>query len=79
MDKIYSVTIITAQGVNAFRVGGKVQTMDDGEYIDNVISKIEKTGLRITGDPYDHYCGYDDKGKMLFSVNCLAPCEVIYS
>ena len=69
-EQIKSVTVITSQGVNKFELGGFVE----GEKIDKII--IE--GLRFTGDPYDHYCGYNSTGKMLFSVNCLAPCEVIY-
>jgi len=66
------VTIITAQGVKSYRVGDKMFGTNE------VIAEIKKQGLYFTGDPFDHYCGFDKDGKMIFSVNCLAPCEVIY-
>jgi len=69
---IKELNIITAQGVKTYKVGKKVP------FENNVIAEIKKGVLYFTGDPFDHYIGYDDKGKMLFSVNCLAPCDVVY-
>lgn len=66
------LTIITAQGVKSYVVGRKIPGTDD------VIDNIKIKQLYFTGDPYDHYCGFNKDGKMLFSVNCLCPCEVIY-
>ena len=66
------ITIVTTQGVSIYRVG---QKMLGGEAI---IERIEIKPLYFTGDPFDHYCGFDKDGNMLFSINCLVPCEVIY-
>lgn len=55
-----------------YRVG---DTMMNGE----VIAKIILVELHFTGDPYDHYAGYNKDGEMLFSVNCLCPCDVTYN
>lgn len=64
------VTIITAQGVKSYEVG---------EHLRNgIIDVIKSSSLYFNGDPFDHYCGYDASGKMLFSINCLVPCEVEY-
>lgn len=71
---IRKLTIITAQGVNCYEVGRPMYYQDDKR----VIEKIEIKPLYFQGDPYDHYCGFDENGEMMFSVNCLAPCEVIY-
>ncbi len=81
MPEIYKVTVITTQGVNTFEVGGTIHVPnnEDGTFTDKHIATIKQVGLRITGDPYDHYCGFDNVGEMLFSINCLAPCEVLYS
>lgn len=68
---IKSLTIVTAVGVKTFELTGMV-----GE---KQIAAIAKEPLYITGDPYDHYIGRDDDGDMIFSVNCLAPCEIEYS
>lgn len=67
---IKELTIITAQGVKSYRLGEKV----NGQ----TLTTIKIAQLYFTGDPFDHYCGYDENGKMIFSVNCLAPCEVVY-
>jgi hypothetical protein len=67
---IKELTIITAQGVKSYQLGEKV----NGQ----TLTTIKVTQLYFTGDPFDHYCGYDENGKMLFSVNCLALCEVVY-
>ena len=43
-----------------------------------MIVKIVKGFIRINGDPEDHYLGYNDKGEVIFSVNCLIPCVITY-
>jgi hypothetical protein len=68
---IKELTIVTAQGVKMYYIGQEIQG--------RLLSAIEVRPLLFTGDPFDHYCGFDDKGEMLFSVNCLAPCVVEYS
>lgn len=68
---ISSLTIVTAVGVKTHEVSGMV-----GE---NQIATIKKEMLFITGDPYDHYIGRNKDGEMVFSVNCLVPCEIEYS
>ena len=67
---IKEVTIVTAQGVKAHTLG---------EFFNvGIITDIKISQLWFQGDPYDHYCGYDLNGTMLFSINCLVPCEVVY-
>ena len=68
---IEKLTIVTAQGVKEYAVGKKVGL--------GIVEKIKIDQIRFTGDPFDHYCGFDEKGKMLFSVNCLVPCEIEYT
>ena len=68
---IEKLSVVTAMGSKCYSVGHEIGGKE--------IAKIELSYIRFTGDPYDHYCGYDDKGKMLFSVNCLVPCEIEYS
>ena len=67
---IKSLTIVTAQGVKTYEIGQRLNC--------STIIEIKKAFIYITGDPFNHYCGYDSKGKMLFSVNCLAPCDIEY-
>lgn len=70
---IKKVTIVTNQGVKEFEVGKKCPDKDV------VIESIKMSPIIFTGDPYDHYTGWDKDKKMLFSINCLVPCEVIYN
>ena len=69
---IKELNIITAQGVKTYRVGKNLPIEN------NIIAEIKKGCLWFNGDSFNHYIGYDYKGKMLFSVNCIAPCEVVY-
>lgn len=70
MQFIKSVTLINIQGVKIYRVGDQVEN--------NIIHTIEQRPLYFQGDPFDHYVGLTAEGKMLFSVNCLVPCDVVY-
>lgn len=67
---ILQVTIVTGQGVNTYLVGELING--------KTIHKIGKQPIHFTGDPFDHYVGRDDSGAVLFSINCLIPCEIIY-
>jgi hypothetical protein len=67
---ISELTIVTAQGVKTYHAGDTV----NGRQID----KIRLAELYFTGDPFDHYIGYTKEGDMIFSVNCLVPCEIVY-
>lgn len=67
---IKQITIITNQGVKIHEVGNELDN--------NKIVEIKISDLWFRGEPYEHYCGYDSNGKMLFSINCLVPCEVVY-
>ena len=73
MERIKAVTIVTAQGVNWYRVDSKT-TGSDGFRV----GRITKEARLINGDPYDHFCIYDPEGDLKATVNCLAPCEVEY-
>ena len=67
---IQEITIVTAAGVKTHTIGSKV----NGKIIHN----IKRAPLYFQGDPFDHYCGYDETGDLLFSVYPLTPCEVVY-
>ncbi len=69
---IHSVTIVTGQGVKIHQVG------DDSQPDGIKIEKIVKQSVDFNGDPFDHYCGFDEQGRLLFRINCLIPCEVVY-
>jgi len=69
--QILSITIVTQSGAKAYHVG---DTALNGK----TIACIKQAELHFTGDPFDHYCGYDKVGEMIFSINCLCPCEVLY-
>lgn len=43
-----------------------------------IVDRIKINTMRINGDLYEHFCGYDKNDDMLFSINCLAPCVVTY-
>ena len=66
------ITIITAQGVKNICIGDKYFPSNE------VITEIKKHALYFNGDPIDHYCGFNIDGKMIFSINCICPCEVRY-
>lgn len=68
---IYSVTVVTRIGVKEYFVGGKVG--------DATVSEIKVGNLNTNGDPFEHYCMFDEDGKLLASVNKLCPCDVVYS
>jgi len=67
---IKSVTVVTAVGVNAHTVGHTCEGKK--------IAEIKISEIRTNGDAYEHYCGYDSDGALIFSVDKLCPCEVIY-
>ena len=71
MEEIKQVTIVTQAGARSYTVGESV----DGK----IINSISKKSLYFTGDPFDHYIGNDQSGQMIFSINCLCPCEIIYN
>jgi len=70
-ETIACLSIVTASGAKVYRVGS---TDFNGE----TIHKIALESLYFTGDPFDHYVGRNKKGAMIFSVNCLCPCDVEY-
>lgn len=71
--QIHSIMIGWGEGASFFYVGGTVFNPDE-----QVIDQINLSQLHVNGDPFDHYCGYNADGKMIFSVNCLAHCTVVY-
>lgn len=68
---IKEITIVTTVGAKSYRIGDMIS----GERVD----EIAKGELHFQGDPFDHYIGKADSGKMLFSINCLTPCVIEYS
>lgn len=67
---ITQLTVVTQQGVKFYTVGHDL----NGEKI----HFIDKGYLYSTGDPYDHYLGLNEKGDLIFSVNCMCPCDIEY-
>ena len=62
--------MVTAIGAKTYTVGDSLQG--------GVVDVIKISDIFYQGDPYDHVCGFDSNGKLLFSVNCLAPCDIEY-
>ena len=67
---IKSISIITAQGAKVYCVGDRLSG--------GVVAVIKLDEIRFTGDPYTHYCGYDENGKLLFNVEPSCPHECEY-
>lgn len=68
---ISKITIVTGQGVKSYTLGQEIGHKKP-------IHCIRKEPISFTGDPYDHYVGRDDAGNVLFSINCLVPCDIVY-
>lgn len=67
---INKIDIVTQSGASSYWVGKIIGNCE--------VSEIKRAAIKFTGDPFDHYCGYNKKGEMLFSINCLCPCVVEY-
>jgi len=67
-ELIWKISIVTQLGAETYRVGDKV----DGETVD----KIFMSTIGVSGDPFNHYCGFSESGKLLFTVNPSCPCVV---
>jgi len=70
--KIQQVTVVTQPGPSYHEVGKRFS------FTNNVIYKIVKGSIDITGDPFSHYLGFGVNGDLLFSINCMVPCVVGY-
>jgi hypothetical protein len=68
--QIQSITAITPQGSRTYCINDTLNG--------HRIVSIRIVSLSFTGDPYDHYAGYSKSGDMLFSINCLIPCNIEY-
>lgn len=67
---IKSITLVTQVGVKTYQLGDK---LSGGRVV-----KIELANLSFTGDPASQYLGYDESGKILFSVDPMCPHECEY-
>ena len=67
---IKAISIVTQVGAHTYKIGDKLTG--------GVVAKIELGTLRFTGDPFSQYIGYDENGKMLFSVDPMCPHECEY-
>ena len=67
-ELIKKIAIVTNLGAEVYWQGQEI----DGEIVD----KIFMDNVTITGDPFSHYCGYSEKGKLLFTINPHCPCVV---
>lgn len=67
---IKRIDVVTQAGAATYSIGDTINGYK--------VEKIRLDVLYFTGDPFDHYCGFDDVGNMVFSINCLCPCVVQY-
>jgi len=67
---IKQISLVTQVGAKTYEVGQKLEG--------GVVSKILLSELWFTGDPYSQYIGYDENGKILFSVDPSCPHECEY-
>ena len=66
---IREITIVCQQGTKNYQIG---QELESGTVSEITIKPI------LNGIPAFHYCGFNDVGKLLFSVESSAPCDVEY-
>tara|TARA_R110002126_G_C10163141_1_gene472997 strand:- start:111 stop:320 length:210 start_codon:yes stop_codon:yes gene_type:complete len=67
---IREITIVNQQGTKNYRLGLELES--------GTIALIKVEYLTFTGDPFSHYCGYNEAGKLLFSIEPSCPCDVEY-
>ena len=70
---IRQITVVTQSGVRSYEVGYP----SDARGV--VIHSITLGQLTFTGDPYSHYLGFDEGGKMIFSIDPDCPHTVDYN
>lgn len=68
---IRSVAVVAATGAEVYMLGKII----DGR----TVSRISVSDISIEGDPYMHYCGFDAKDELIFTINPHAPCVVEYA
>ena len=67
---IRSISVVTQQKTYSYTVGG--------EHPAGTIAEIKIHPIYFSGDPFDHYCGFDENAKLLFSLEQSVPCDVEY-
>lgn len=67
---IESIICVNQLGSNQYWIGKELPG--------GVIASIRLSNLVFTGDPYSHYCGFDESGKLLFSLEPSMPLQVEY-
>ena len=67
---IKQISIITQKGAKTYELGQKLEG--------GVVAEIELGTLQFTGDHYSQYIGFNENGKMLFTVDPLCPHECEY-
>lgn len=71
-SQIKQITLHSKYGLRQYDRGSKVPLGED------IIDRIEVSEMYFNGDPFQHYCGYDKDGLLLFHINPLTPCEIIW-
>lgn len=69
---IRQLTVVTQVGVRVYEVGASL------DYLGEKICLIELGTLTFTGESCSQYLGFNDKGKMIFSVDPKCPHTVDY-
>ena len=67
---IREITIVNQQGTKNYRLGLDLES--------GTIALIKMACLGLTVDNFCHYCGYNEEGKLLFSIEPSCPCDVEY-
>lgn len=67
---IHRISVVSAPGVSTYIVGCQANG--------GIVAEIKIHPIRFNGDPFQHYCGFDENGKLLFSIEPSAPCDVEY-
>ena len=72
MDRMYkqSIKSVTTGNTDQYEIGNII--------LGQKIHEIKFHSLYCQGDPFLHICGFSNDGEILFSINCLIPCEIIY-
>ena len=64
------LTIVTGIGVKTYELGGIIGKLE------HKIHVIKREPIFVDDVKFTHFVGRSESGKVLFSVNCLIPCEI---
>ena len=65
---IKEISLVTSEGAATYFVGQDVNG--------SIVKSITVYSINFDGDPYEHYCGFNELGQLIFSINHNCPCLV---